>query len=58
MEYRTRAAIVMALIFFFLLATVTAVYLGVKISAADRAEKSFEGGVMVESIIPSAGDCI
>lgn len=58
MEYRTRAAIVMALIFFVLLTTVTAIYFGVKISAADKAEKSFEGGVMVESIVPSGGDCI
>lgn len=58
MEYRTKAAVVMAFIFFFLLATVSAIYFGVKISEADRADKTFEGGVMVEHVMESEKDCI
>lgn len=58
MEYRTKAAIVMALIFFFMLATVTAIYFGVRISAADKTETSYEGGVMVEHIVKSVDDMI
>lgn len=37
MEYRAKAAIVIALIFFFLLATVTAVYFGVRVSTGEKA---------------------
>lgn len=56
MEYRTKAAIVMALIFFFLLTTVTVIYLGVKTSTTDKTEKSFEGGILVERIVDISKD--
>lgn len=58
MEYRAKATVVIALIFFFLLATVTAVYFGVKISADNKAENSYNGGVMVNHVIDKAKDFI
>ena len=56
MEYRTKAAVIIGFIFFFLLATVTAVYFGVKISADHRSGDTYDGGVMVNHIIDTAKD--
>lgn len=58
MEYRVKATIIIALIFFFLLITVTAVYYGVKISVADRAGTSYESGIMVEHKIGNGKELI
>ncbi len=57
MEYRTKAAIILALIFFFMFATVTAIYLGVKVSNADRAG-TYNGGIMVESVMDREGSMV
>lgn len=58
MEYRAKAAVIIAFIFFFLLATVTAVYFGVKISADNKTDNTYDGGVMVNHIIETEKDLI
>lgn len=58
MEYRAKAAVVIALIFFFLLATVTAVYFGVKISTDNKAGNTYNGGVMVNHVVEDTKDFI
>lgn len=58
MEYRVKATIIIALIFFFLLVTVTAVYYGAKISVTDKAGTYYEGSIMVEHNIENKKELV
>lgn len=49
MEYRKKATIMIAFVFFFMLAMVTVLCFGVKAVDTDKAGTSYEGGIMVES---------
>jgi flagellar basal body-associated protein FliL len=57
MEYRKKATIIIMVIFFFMLATVTMIYVGVRNADTDKAGTSFDGGIMVEAV-EDAGDMI
>jgi len=58
MEYRTKAAVVFAVIFCVIVLTVSMIYLGVKGMQTDGAGSSFDGGVMVEAVTNQGTDML